>query len=795
MFQEIPNIQATTFGGVIYGLNFQNNFSSSPSKLTLDIVSENGNYTISEGNLNQNYSVTFGSFQFNGILWAFEKKYTAGERTLQLEIIDKSVILDRYYVLLWKRGMFGGAGQTTKRKTFDFSDQRVLVPYIDKTGWSPRIRFKEVTLGSHTVERTSLKGGGRSGNVIVVGTEQFRDSECDIPTTDYNFSELRGLLPVSVNMSDKNPNYRTTHEGTVRSVLQAWASDFGYDFYWDYTSNQIRFFDVSNGITTNPPDYSMKEILEKTERFSMEGTFRQFGISYAARPRSPLESQSAEKTLTFINPVNPYPISYFMSKRGYKGSIGEDNSTWGAGRSQSDFLVAALVGAYVSKSLRNIYCLEKRHWAVLGYKEGIGIAADKAKCINFFKKVGGYEEAISAMQEVDNETLSSFNFQFISHDQGAEDAWHKIEAEMIPLLGQYYKCPGSSQSFYYCNIDYILEIDITISPEGTYIEPQSEEFAGQTMLVRQGSLSHDSNSLQELLKIEENIEKIRLCAPRHVELVESGLLDYMVEAEIISKENASRINTLLIYPKEEFTRKQIGFRASKIRAANESESTAKEAADSQQNDNYKKCDIFEKQKEQSCRTAEEEAKDIVMSRVTSSSSTSQTVSHGLVAKTAHGVSISLKGGGNERFFAPSDAQYQFITTVTARLEKIIRTRLNTELISMSGGGGSANDVAEIRVAFDNMTDSGLDEWGTSRSNIAKASDVNGSLKQRTRSYNFAGQVPSLSLNPSTGLSSLDISLSSDGFKTSVEYSTRPPQPPKPEVMVRRLQSQFKRVGY
>lgn len=795
MFQEIPNIQATTFGGVIYGLNFQNNFSSSASKLTLDIISENGNYTISEGNLNQNYSVTFGSFNFNGILWSFEKKYTAGERTLQLEIVDKSIILDRYYVLLWKRGLFGANGQVTKNKKFDFSDQRVLVPYVDTRGWSPRVAFKEVALGSHTVQRISQKGGGRSGNVIVVGTEQFRDSECDIPTTDYNFSELKSVLPISVNMSDRNSKYRTTHEGTLRSVLQAWASDFGYDFYWDYSSNQIRFFDVSNGITTNPPDYTNKEILEKTERFSMDGTFRQFGISYAARPRNALESQSAEKTLTFTSPVNPYPLSYFMSKRGYKGSIGADDGTWGAGRSQSDFIVSALVGGYISKSLRNLYCFNKKHWAVLGYKNDSGITADKSKCINFLRKVGGYEEAITNMQILDNDTLSSFNFQFISHDQGAEDQWHSIEAEMIPLLGQWYKCPGASQSFYYCNKDYILEIDISVSPEGTTMEPQSEEFAGQSMLVRQGSLSHDSNSLQELLKIEENIDKIRVCSPIHLELVESGLLDAMVESDVLSADQAKSINTLLIFPKDEFVQKQIGFRVSKIRANNETESTAKEAAESQQNDNYKKCDIFETQKEQSCRSAEEEAKEIVMSRVTSSSTSTQSPSHGLVSKAAHGISISLKGGSNERFFAPSDAQYQFVTVVTARLEKIIRTRLNNELISFNGSGGSANDVAEIRVAFDNMTDSELDEWGTSRSSIAKASDVDGSLKQRKRSYTFAGQVPSLSLNPSTGLSSIDISLSSDGFKTSVEYSTRPPQPPKTEVMVRMLQSQFKRVGY
>lgn len=797
MFRAIPNISATTFGGVIYGLSYQNNFSSSASKLTIDIVSENGNYSISEGNLNSNYSLSFGNFQFNGILWSYEKKYTADTRTLHLEIVDKSIILDRYYVLLWKRGMFGANGTTKKSKTFDFSSQKVLDPYVDNSGFSPRVRFREVTLGTATVYRDSYKGKGSSGNVLTVGTEQFNDSECDIPTTDYNFSELKSILPVSVNMPDKNSKYRTTHEGTLRSVLQAWASDFGYDFFWDFTSNVPRFFDVANGITTNPPNLENENIIEKTEKFSMEGTFRQYGISYSARPKQALESQSASKTMTFVNPVNPYPISWFMSKRGYGGSFNEDGGTWGAGRNQSDFWVSALLGGYISKSLRNLYCFQNEHWAVLGYKEDSGVVADKSKCINFLRKVGGYEESIVALQELDDESLSSFNFQFISHDQGAEDMWHKIEAEMVPLLGSHYKVPGRSQNFYYCNSDYILEIDITISPEGSTIEPQSEEFAGQTMLIRTGSLSHDSASLQDILKIQDNTSLISACAPRHIELVESGLLDAMVEAEIIDAKQASNVNTLIIFPSEKFVKEKLAFKADKIRAANDAESTAQEAADAQQNDNYQECDLFNDRLDGSCLSAEEEAKNIVRSNagLDSSSSSSTSASEGLSNKTAHGINVSIKGA-NVRFFAPSDSSYRFVTTISTSMEKIVTTDRNFELISINGSGGTANDVAELRVAFDNMTDSELDEWGVERTDIATASTVDGSNRQRKRSYTFAGDVPSgLNLSPNSGLSSLDISLSSDGWKTSVEWATRPPQPPKMEVELRKLQSQFKRVGY
>jgi len=277
-----------------------------------------------------------------------------------------------------------------------------------------------------------------------------------------------------------------------------------------------------------------------------------------------------------------------------------------------------------------------------------------------------------------------------------------------------------------------------------------------------------------------------VCSPIHVELKESGLLDNLIEAGILSEEEGLKFNTLLIYPTDDFVSKHLGFRANNITGNNQQESTVQDVVSS--GGVEPSCTALDNTLEASnCKSAEEEARAIVLSRVTGKTAGSFQFATGLLSRGANGVSVSVKGV-TERIYAPSDSQYQFVVTTDINLEKIVRTSQNFSLFSHNGSGGRANDVQEIRVAFDNMTDSELDEWGVTRRNLVTASNVDGSDKQISKTFVFAGNIPGgLPLRPSDGLSSLDISLSSDGFKTTVSYITRPPQPVKLEAILRKTQ--------
>ena len=125
----VPEIKGTSsFGGVIYGLNLQMGYSSSPSKLIVDIISKNGEYSTPA--LNQTITITFGNFRFTGIIWSYSIKETVGEKTLQIEIIDNSILLDRHYVMLWKRGFFGSKGKKQSIAKEVNINETILVPIL-----------------------------------------------------------------------------------------------------------------------------------------------------------------------------------------------------------------------------------------------------------------------------------------------------------------------------------------------------------------------------------------------------------------------------------------------------------------------------------------------------------------------------------------------------------------------------------------------------------------------------------------------------------------------------------------
>ena len=226
---NVPVIDGPSYGGIIYGLSLQMGYSSEPSQLTLDIVSKNGTY--STPTLNSSARISFADdFVFNGYVWSYEIKETAEEKVLQVVLIDESIILDRYSVVLWKRGLFNKKGEVFQQeKTFDFSNESTFV-LIDKGSY---IKLEKRNLGKETITRPRRYFNERIGNIICVGTEKYPSSVCDIPDTDYSLDELKkvisGIVP-GVNFETPK-DYRNTHEGTLREVLQNGAADAGVEFY------------------------------------------------------------------------------------------------------------------------------------------------------------------------------------------------------------------------------------------------------------------------------------------------------------------------------------------------------------------------------------------------------------------------------------------------------------------------------------------------------------------------------------------------------------------------------------
>lgn len=795
---SIPEVRGgPNTGGVVYGLNINMGYSSAPSKLTLDIVSKDGNYSLPT--LNSKTSITFGDFNFNGIIWSYNLKETSEEKTLQVTIIDNSVILDRYYVLLWKRGLLGQMGRDVSiAREFDFSSESIIAPAQNTDKVIPYTEFTEKKLSKQSISRKSKSlGGARVGSVLLVGHEKFSDSECDIPDTYYTFNDLKNILPFQ-GVLPSNNTWKATHEGTLREVLSSWAADLGYDFYWDFSLNTIVFYSVSKGVTSRLPNSSASNIISKETSSSMEGTFRQYGLAYTAMPKKPIKALQFSGSKTILYATSPYSIDYFARKMGGRQSLDASREVWGGKRKKQDFIHAGLLG-YVSRSLRDLHCFQNKHWEALGYTVDSGIAINKPSIITFLKR-HGFQDMVSNYESFDKEGLPNYEFNFISADQALADKWFEMEQSLLQYHGKYYRCSDRSGSFFYCNSSYTAQIDISVDPEGQFLEDNNQEFMAQRVIDRNGSMSHDSASAQEALGIEKLSTEIQNCAPMHINLKESGIADALVLANIITKENLAKINTLVMFPHDEkFVKAKLGFDSRMSRATHPTEPTITEIKNANIQSGRKNCaDYDAKLAEGACVSAEEEARNKAIKaaggQVDDSQGEDDFIS-GLTSNSAHVAKITLKNSSLD-LFAPSDGRMQVVCRYNISINKISAIDATKQFLWSVGSPGGADDVAELRIANENVTDPSEDSYKSSRtSEIIRPADAESVTPQETIKYVFAGMPNGVNLSPSVGLTSLDVSLSSDGFTTTATYSTKPSKPSRSNNMVRYVNSQFNRASY
>jgi hypothetical protein len=820
---NVPKINGPDFGGVIYGLNLAMGYSQEPSKLTIDVVNKNGIYPTPS--LGSSAQISFSNFTFNGIIWSYNIKENAGERILQIELIDNSIILDRHYVILWKRGIFDDLGtKANLAKEFDLSDETVLVPI--RVGFS-EIQFKEKPLGITSVSREAYFASKKEGNIIYLGREKFPDTQCDIPDTYYTFNDLKNTIGSIVDGVNWNApaNYKATHEGTLREVLQAWAADCGVDFYWDFERNRIQSYMSNQGINLNLPNLTnVPSILEKSESASLDGTFAQYALAYTAYPREEVNVISNSVELTYTIQINSFPISWFLSKNGTLGSLnipevsegGTDDdpkaaerNLWG-GRLKDEFLKAAFLG-YINEALRDLYIygIEKKYYLVLGFTplstsgtdssstaQGGASAAtpitgeDKTKILNFLKE--NATKDLEELEKIDAAGCPNFDFIFGIIDQDLNSKWKQIEQDILKSYGSIYRHTVRGSSSYYCSPTQIIQMQTTVDPEPDDQEPMSSDFKGRKIFRRGGSFNYDPSQISSILKIDESEfrQKLEQARSREFDLVSSGLNALFPK---------TKAKSLLIVPNSSLVSKILGGSGLSIRTTkigNPLEATVFDNETTEQEEFN--CDIFSDEVENSkCKSALSEAQENEYKRLGADGNNANPASvvSGLANRLAQAAIISINGQ-EIRLIAPSDAPYVVVVNYNINIENISKQRYPQKIFFNKSLSGNPNQVARLDVIYDNVTDPLEDNYGKKRlSSIPLAQAISNQVPQKKVTYTFAGFPVGLTLSPRNGLSNVDISYSSDGFKTTVTYSSRAPYRTEVDTFLRKIQSQFNRSSF
>jgi len=232
----VSDIGGNFFGGLPYNISWDFNDGSSPSTLSVSVITENGQYPDIDGQLTFNNvaRVTIGNFIFNGYLVAYDISKSPDQKILNLKYIDKSADLERWYVGLRKRHG-SQTGTSGKRLIIVGKEYHPCDQNYDST-----VSYQE--LNSNIIDPC---------DPCPFTPENKYQNTCDQTLADfqilevyYTFNELLNQLPLPYDApSNINNRFRAQHTGKLKDVLGAWCSDLGLAYYWDPINNKLFFVD------------------------------------------------------------------------------------------------------------------------------------------------------------------------------------------------------------------------------------------------------------------------------------------------------------------------------------------------------------------------------------------------------------------------------------------------------------------------------------------------------------------------------------------------------------------------
>lgn len=276
---DAKNIKGNFFGGMPFDANWSFAGADSPSKLVVSVVNESGDYGDPEGSLGfeRPETVTIGNFKFQGYLVSYEFTKSPEKKILVLTYVDQGTDLDRYFVGLNHRWGKLSEGDDS------LSNHLILV------GKSYHPCDQDL---DSTVEYKEVEGQVDPCDPCPEMPLNKYDNACDEVLEDFNifevyytFNELLDKIKNIFNCEfDTNDykEYKSTHVGPLRQVLNSWCSDLGLAFFWDPINNTLNFISRKNGIKI--PDQSSLEnnadVIDLDYGSSVENTFTQGSIGY-----------------------------------------------------------------------------------------------------------------------------------------------------------------------------------------------------------------------------------------------------------------------------------------------------------------------------------------------------------------------------------------------------------------------------------------------------------------------------------------------------------------------------------
>lgn len=270
------------FGGLGYTASVDVNDGNGYT-ITINVVSKDGEYYISEKDLNATSAgaknIQIGNFIFfDFFLVSYSIQKQVENSILVLTYKDKSIFMDKIYIgllhhehgisLASQNGIVKESKPTSITKftqtiNFDYkcdkSNQdsnpitiplkRDLYTVFTYRNSSEFQDFRDKTKDSilnlvnspYFYSKYDYAKNGVNGGFIILGSEEFKESLCALRDTSYTFrdllsalfySKIPGIRNMTLPKNDIFKSLRKNYFGSLRDVLSNWSSDIGIRFYY-----------------------------------------------------------------------------------------------------------------------------------------------------------------------------------------------------------------------------------------------------------------------------------------------------------------------------------------------------------------------------------------------------------------------------------------------------------------------------------------------------------------------------------------------------------------------------------
>lgn len=415
--------ESQAFGGWIFSASVQIGYSNAPTEIKMEIVLENegedlNSLTPKDFDIKDEYlkcgagvggveneavfDISLGGKTFTDfILHDYALNLTPEQKTLSVVFKDYSVILDKIYVGLLKR--HGGKYYSVDNimgtfpvacPTCDFNiiiengtiyRDIAFASYVGINGsvynnlTSNNLYSAWTNLGETVLSPTFDLNGG----YLILGTEEMYESKCEeMPNVSYTFKALlNSLIARGFKFSGafneglaNNPIYKQTHAGTLREVLNNWASDLGLQFYIDGRTfvginlnqeiNIKALTEIADPKSFLGAAFSNSNIALGTynESASLANTYRQSVIVSNTNQRRKQQESFSIKNFVKLQPMHPLDFLVPKSDKDIANSFGTSDVQQviaGLQNRTFDEIDTAMALAKYDEDLRNIYVGQK----------------------------------------------------------------------------------------------------------------------------------------------------------------------------------------------------------------------------------------------------------------------------------------------------------------------------------------------------------------------------------------------------------------------------------------------------